>query len=548
MTDWTPEKIEHACRTLLPGFDPWRDADGFYFDHATARHVIDFFQECLCFTNSKWAGLPWVLQPFQIAIICNTFAWKSKATGLRRFRKVLVWTARGSGKTELAAGCCLYALYCDGEPRPECLSLAGSSDQAEKVHHAASFMVAQEPELANRSRIFKRSIESTANGGAYKVINASARTKHGGSTHFAAADELHCIDDPELIDVIETSMRKRRQPILFMTSTAGSDPESIAGEIHEYAQRVRDGVVSDPTFLPCVWEAPHDADIEDPKTWLAAQPALNVTVTEQDYRQELAKARSVPRYMATFRQLFLNQWTEAASAWVGLEDWKRCGSSIDIELLRGKRAAIGVDLSTTTDTSAAVVAVEDGDRVVILPHIFIPNDNAAGRHLRQRRDKAPILSWINERHITATEGNVVDYGVIEQKVLDLAKLFTISEVQMDPFNATASAQRLLDAGLPVVFTRQGWSLGQATKETERLILARSLVHANNPAFNWQVSCAAVKSDEHDNHWIVKSRSTGRVDSVVAMIMAINALRFGKGADVAAGPHYYEQHPELIVLG
>lgn len=329
----------------------------------------------------------------------------------------------------------------------------------------------QEPELANRSRIFKRAIECSANQGVYKVINAAARTKHGGSTHFAAADELHCIDDPELIDVVETSMRKRQQPILFMTSTAGTDPESVAGEIYDYAVKVRDGAMHDPTFLPCLWEAPREANIADPKTLAAAQPALNVTISETDYQQELAKARSVPRYMAVFRQLFLNQWTEAASNWIGLDEWKSCGADIDIERLRGKRAAIGIDLSTTTYPSAVVVAVEDGDKAVVLPHIYIPANNTQGRHRRQKRDKAPLLSWINGGHITATEGNVVDYGVIERKVLDLAQFFTLAEVQMDPFNATASASRFQEAGLPR--SRQRTSSRWSKISWDQLMLARA---------------------------------------------------------------------------
>lgn len=120
-------------------------------------------------------------------------------------------------------------------------------------------------------------------------------------------------------------------------------------------------------------------------------------------------------------------------------------------------------------------------------------------------------------------------------------------MQADPYNASGLLERLQKAGLNVATVRQGWSLAEATKETERLILSRGLVHPNNPAFNWQWSCAAVAVDRHENHWPVKDRSTGRIDSVVAAVMAVNAMKFGAAAKGGTSTHYYAENPQLIVL-
>ncbi len=95
--------------------------------------------------------------------------------------------------------------------------------------------------------------------------------------------------------------------------------------------------------------------------------------------------------------------------------------------------------------------------------------------------------------------------------------------------------------------RQGWSLSPATKEVERMVLTKELVQPLNACFSWQVSCAAVKTDDQENAWVVKGRSRGRVDAVVAMNMAVNGLKFGKGREPAREETYYEKHPELILL-
>ena len=113
--------------------------------------------------------------------------------------------------------------------------------------------------------------------------------------------------------------------------------------------------------------------------------------------------------------------------------------------------------------------------------------------------------------------------------MELSKLFDIIEIQADPYNASGLNERLRAAGLPICTVRQGWSLAQATKETERMILAGELVHFNNPALTFQVQAAAIKQDERENQWIVKNRSAARVDAAVAMVMAINALKFGEQA-------------------
>lgn len=541
----TTTQLERICRTGIPGYDPWINADGFVFDHARAAQAIDFIEECCTFSTAKWAGQPMLLQDWQTALVGNLFGWVN-AAGLRRYRRCLLFTARKSGKTELAGAIANFLLFCDGEPSPEIISAAGNAEQAEKVFKAAAAMVNAEPELASRARLFKRAIECTTNGGTYKVINSESRTKHGGNTHAALIDELHVHRDADLVDTIETGMKARRQPLVFFTTTAGDNPETIAGEIYDYGCGVRDGLIADPEFLPVIYECPKDANITDPASWKMAQPNLNVTVAEDEYRRELLKAQQVPRYMHTFRRLLLNQWVESAVSWLSLDDWKQCGSPINLDALKGKRATIGIDLSSTTDTTAVVAAVEDGDTIRIVPFVFIPKDNAEGRIKRQKRDQAPYLSWIKSGHIIATDGNTVDYDAVEATVLELAEHFDVIEVQADPYNASGLLERLQRAGLAVTFVRQGWSLSQATKEAERLILNGELSHPDNPAFTWQVSGAAIAQDRHENQWLVKDKSTRRIDAAVAMVMAINALRFGRGA-TAEPTNYYARHPTLLTL-
>ncbi len=519
--------IEDACRRLIPGYDPWACAEGFYFDRAEAKRVIDFAEECCTFTNSKWAGLPVRLQPWQVAFLACLLAWK-RADGTRRYRKALLFVAKKAGKTELAAIVANYLLFCDGEPSPEIVSAAGNAEQATRVFNAAATMVRNEPELASRAEVLTRSIRHVENSGSYKVINAAAKTKHGGNIHAALIDELFVMD-AELVDALETSTRARRQPLICYLTTAGDNPETIAGEVYEYATKIRDGVITDDEFLPVIFEAPKDADPGDPAAWRAAQPNLNVTVPESEYIKDFREAQKVPRKMTIFRQFSLNQWVNTARAWLGLEQWKACGQTFDIDRFKGCRATLGIDLSSTQDTTAVVAAVEHEDKVFIWPRIFIPADSTVeGALRRQKRDRAPYQLWVSQGYLHTTEGNAVDYYAVEKYIHEICALLNVAEIQADGAHQQMLLSRLIGDGYPVQTVRQGYSLSSATKEVERMVVTHELVHPNNPAFSYQISSAAVKTDDQENCWVVRGRSTGRVDAVVSMNMAVNALRFAGG--------------------
>jgi phage terminase large subunit-like protein len=542
---WTEAQIEDACRRLIPGYNPWDCAAGYHFDHAEAMRVIDFVHQVCTFTNSKWAGQPVVLQPWQVAFLANLFAWK-RADGTRRYRKCLLFVAKKQGKTELAAIVALYLLFCDHEPSPEIVSAAGNSDQATKIFNAAASMIRHSSALRSRAEVLTRSIRHTASGGTYKVLHSNSNTLHGGNLHGVLVDELF-VCDADLVSALETSMRARSQPLLLFTTTAGDDPEGIAGEFYSYGCGVRDRTIPDDEFLPVIYEVPVDADISKPDTWKLGAPNLGVTVPVSEYERDYREALQVPRKMSIFKQFSLNQWVHAAKAWLSLDQWNACAAPFNLEQLRGCRATLGIDLSSTVDTTAIVAAIESADKVYLWPEIFIPaGSTVEGALRRQRQDRAPYKLWCEQGHMQATEGDAVDFYAVEKRILELTKLLNVVEIQADANHQQMLLSRLVDAGLPVKTVRQGFSLSAATKETERMVITKELVHPSNPAFSWQVSCAALKQDDQMNAWVVKGRSRGRCDAVVAANMAVNALRFGDGTKTN-GKHYYAENPQLIVL-
>jgi phage terminase large subunit-like protein len=538
--------LTSVCRSMLPGYDPWKHADAFHFDASLALRACAFFQECLTLTTGKWLGERFDLQPWQAAIIGNLHGWRRKADGSRRYRRCLITTARKSSKSHVAAGLAVFHLFAEGEADPSIVVAAGSAEQASIIQSVASKMVGQEPELARRSEVMARAIRHLSNGGSMRFVNSAAGTKHGTNESMVILDELHVIDDPELADVLETSMRSRTSPLTIYTTTAGTDPAALWAETFDYANKVRSGAVDDPEFLPCMWQADVDDDIRDPATWRKAQPNLGVSVSEDEYRRDLQKALTTPRYLSVFKQLSLNLSTESHAAWIDYEKWKSCVGVV--EPPTGSVAYAGCDLASTQDTTAFVMVFpqEDG-RVLIQPFVFLPEDNIGGLFKRQKRDKAPYRSWADQGHLILTPGNVIDFDHVAATIIEQAQRFDLREIQMDPHAASSISAKLQAAGINVTFVRQGWSLSEACKATEALIHSGKLVHPDSPVLNWQMSNAVVHTDRLENIWLDKAKSTRRIDAAAALVMAINAAKFGNGAGASSGPHYYELNPELIVL-
>ena len=514
--------LDEAIR-LVPGYDPHRDAEGFYFDEETASEAVAFFPEILTHVKGSKAGDPFVLEPWEVAIIANAFGWLSTETGFRRYSTVFVYVARKNGKTCLVAGVVLLVLVWDGEKGAEIYSAAAEREQAALVFQQAAGMVRGSPDLSSRLKLYQRSIAYEPMGSFYKPISAEASTKHGYGAHVAVVDELHAQPDRELVDVLETSMGARDQPMMWHITTADFARPSICNETLDYARKVRDGVIVDPSFLPVIYEATTEDDWTSESTWRKANPNLGVSVSLDYLRKKCKKAQEEPAFENTFKRLHLNIVTEADVRLVKLERWDAsAGDPVDVDELDGRAALGAFDLSTTTDLSAWVLLFPpetDDDPYVVLPRFFIPEENA---HERERRDRVPYLKWAREGLVTMTAGNQIDYRHVRAVINEDAARFRIGHIGYDPYNASHLVTELQEEdGMELVVVRQGMpTMSPATKETLRLVGDGKIRHGGNEALRWQANNASAKTDHLENIMPHKAKSTGRIDGFVALVMCV----------------------------
>lgn len=498
-----------------------------------------FTQFCGMLRHSKgdFCGRPFELMPWQREFFDKLLLTKQE-DGLRQYRRAFLALPRKSGKSQMCAALGLFCLFMDDEPGAEVIVAAGDRSQASILHTAAKHLLESCPALARRANVYRNSIVVPETKSTMMTVSSESATKHGMNPSVVLIDEFHVFPDRELVDVLETGMGARRQPLTVYITTAGSNKNGPCYRDWQRAEKVRDGIIKDDAFLPCIYAAPPDADPFDEKTWKLANPNYGVTTKPEYFRQMAARAKQSPSDEIVFRTLHLNQWVNSESKWLRHGAWE--ANSDPLRGTDGRVAYCGLDLASTTDTTAFVAVWPDDDGTYdIHAHVFIPEETA---DKASKADRVPYRQWAKDGFVTLTEGAICDYDAVRNYVLSFCERNKVRSVAIDRWNATHLTTQLVADGIDVKPYGQGYaSMSAPTKLLESLILAKKLRHAGNPVLAWQMSNVTVRVDDAGNMKPSKANasSTSRIDSAVALVMSI-----GLASAESRGP---EIEPEIMVI-
>jgi phage terminase large subunit-like protein len=492
-------------------------------DTAAADRACEYFEVCLRHSKGEWAGQPFVLDPWQRErIIRPLFGLKRDDTGFRWYSRCDVWLPRKNGKSTLAAGVGLYLTTADGEPSAEVYSVANDLDQARICWVEASRMVKASPELSEMCQVFNgtSAIIVPETLSSYQAVGSDIGDKDGLNPHGVIADELHEWKHRALLAKLTTAQSARRQPLTFVISTAGENLSGVGYAEYTEDKRILKGKSRIRDRLVVIYEAMAGESWRSRKTWKAANPGYGKTVKVERLESELRVAETDPVKEGDFKRYYLNIWTSQTASSIPMEKWAVCGAPFDPAMLAGKECYIGMDLAQRSDLTAVAAVFRIGEEMYTLPHFFVPE---TGLELRERRDGVPYRQWARAGLVTVTPGDVTDYSFVEQFLLEQwARTYQIREIAYDPYNATHIATLLQDnAGLTMVEMRQNAkNMAPAATEFKNLIIAGRFRHGNNPVLNWMAGNARSKRDAYGNERIVKGASTGKIDGLIAILMAL----------------------------
>lgn len=522
--------VRDACarhlKDLLEG--PRR---GFRWDKKAAELAIDFYPDVLCLAGGKFEGRPFHLLPWQCFIVGSLYGWKRADTGARRFRKAYVETGKGSGKSPLAAGIGIKGLAADKEARAEIYSAATKKDQAAILFRDAVAMVRYSRDLNSRCHI------SGALGKEYNIAYNATMSffrplssddgQSGPRPHVGLIDELHEHKDDSMIEMVSAGFKFREQPLLFAITNAGSGKTSVCWNYHEYASQVAGGMLEDDEFFAYVCSLDEKDDpFADEKCWVKANPSLPALPGLSYLRSQVNEARGMPAKESLVKRLNFCVWTEAISPWLSFHVWKSAQRDYTLSDFAGRRCRAGLDLSSTTDLTALILAFEPRDEIepwALVPFFWMPGD---GLEDKAKKDRVPYLLWRDQGFLEVQPGRAINKLAVIRRMVQITAGFELVSVAYDRWRIEDLKMLMQEEGieLPLQPFGQGYKdMAPAVDEVERLLLNNRLVHNGSPVLTWNAANAVVVADPAGNRKPAKDRATARMDGIVATCMAIGSI-------------------------
>lgn len=508
------EYVRLAVRRYYADLDDALDR-GWYFDRKAAMRAINFIEK-LKHTKGEWAGQQFRLEPWQHFILWNIFGWRN-ADGTRRFRYAYIEIARKNGKTALSAGIGLYMLFADGEARPEVYSAATVKDQA-KICFADAVAIVKATDLKNYLTPYRNSIVYELKGGTMKPLSSDYGTHDGLNPSCGIIDEFHAHKDSGMFDVIKSAFGARKQPLMFIITTAGFNKSGACYAYRDNVIKVLRGVNEDDSLFGIIYTHDTKEEWDNPKMWIKSNPNLGVSLSADYLADQVKDAKNRPEAVRNVMTKNVNLWVDAEKTWILDDVWMKCIGATNPADLKGCACWGGLDLSNVSDITAYLLLFHENDRFQLLPHFWIPEEKMQEKI---KKENINYDKWVTEGYVTATPGNVIDYDFVKADILHITANYDLRTSAYDRWNSSQTIIDLQNEGMECNPFGQGYgSMSAPTKEFEKAVLTGKVEHFGNPVLRWMLSSTVVKTDPAGNIKPDKEKSVQKIDGIVAAIMAL----------------------------
>lgn len=498
--------------------------DGFIFDAARAQRPIDFIERFCRHSKGEWAGKPVKLELFQKAYISALFGFINAETGYRKYRETLFYCARKNGKSLLLSAIALYCLIADNEAGAEVYSVATKKDQAKIIFDELCNMVRQSPELLKVCKKRKSDLYFSLTFSKCQPLGKNSDTLDGLNSSLVIMDELHGIKDRNLYEVMKQSQSARRQPLLIMITTAGTIRECIFDDMYKYACEVADGNIKDPTFLPVLYELDAKAEWLEPLKWEKANPGLGRIKKLDDLIAKVERAKNSPRDLTGVLCKDFNVISTTNTAWLSYDDINN-EETFNLDDFKGYYAIGGVDLSLTTDLTAATILIMDrSEKRYVKQMYFLPEDNFSQR---VQEEKIPYDKWLEAGLLRLCSGNTINPSDVVSWYLEIVEKHEITPawIYYDSYSARYFVEEMEQHGFNMVRCIQGSkTLSLPMQMLGADLKAKKINYNNNPLLKWCITNTGVQEDRNGNIVPVKANSPKyRIDGLASLLDAYVGL-------------------------
>lgn len=519
--------VGEELKTQLDGLINDLDNPRYEFDLKPGSIRINFIETFCKHTKSPFNGMPFNLELWEKALLQTAYGFKMSETGLRRFNEVILLIARKNGKTTFIAGVDISEFFLSSGG-VDIICASNTTEQANILFEEINNMREQSPALSKDTRSKKNiyHIYSPKTKNKIKKLSAQSRNKDGYNIEVGCIDEVHEMTDSKVYDAIKQSQSTKKEPLIFIITTEGTTVGGFLDNKLDYVRKMLKGDIDDERVLPWLYTQDSTKEIyENPKTWMKSNPSLGVVKTNSYLEDIMNKSKHDLSTRVTMLCKDFNIKQADSGSWLSYEDLNN-EEVYSIDDLRDTYAIGGVDLSSTTDLTAAVLVIQSrsSNKKFVIPHFFMPSEVL---DKRIKEDNVPYDIWLKKGFITLTDGNQNDFSMVTQWFMKNIQTYGIRPlwVGYDPWNSQYWIKEMEDLGFNMEKIRQGiYTLSEPMKILEADLKNNIVNYNNNPILKWCLSNTQAKVDLNGNIQPSKLNSKyKRIDGTVALIIAYVVL-------------------------
>lgn len=506
-----------------------------YFFNAKAANKAIKFIENFCH-HSKGRNDLIKLELWQKAIVSVIFGIQD-AEKTRIFREIFIVIGRKNGKSLFASAIIAYMVYLEPEYGQEIYCLAPKLDQATLVYDGFYKMVQAEDELNELAKKRRSDIYYEETNSFVKPIAFNAKKSDGFNPQLVVCDEMAAWSGDaglKQYEVMKSALGARRQPMILSISTAGYINDSIYDELMKRSTSFLKGNSKERRLLPFLYMIDDVEKWNDIEELKKANPNMGVSVQESFFTDEIAVAENSLSKRAEFLTKYCNIKQNSSIAWLEYAMVDGAGIEKTLEDFKDCYAVGGIDLSQTTDLTAASVVIEKDGVLYAFTQFFMPRGKL---ETLQATDGVPYDIFVKKGLITLSGENYVDYHDVYAWFTGLVENYGIYilKIGYDRYMAKYLIEELKDYGFQTDDVHQGENLTPVIREFEGIIKDGNFKIVDNNLLKTHFLNVALKHNMETRKFRpIKIEQRAHIDGFVSVIDAMTVRQ-----------KYWEECGELL---
>ena len=492
----------------------------YYFSAKEANRAIKFIENFCHHSQGRSDLLK--LELWQKAIVSTIFGIVDEEK-TRIFREIFIVIGRKNGKSLFASAIIAYMAYLEPEYGQEIYCLAPKLEQAAKVYDGFYQMVKADEELAELAKKRRSDIYIEESNTIIKPIAFNAKKSDGFNPQLVVCDEMAAwAGDGGLkqYEVMKSALGARRQPMILSISTAGYINDSIYDELMKRSTSFLKGNSKERRLLPFLYIIDDIEKWNDIEELKKANPNMGVSVKEGFFIDEIAIAEGSLSKKAEFLTKYCNIKQNSSVAWLEYQTVENAGVDLTLEDFRECYAVGGIDLSQTTDLTAASVVIEKGGILYAFTQFFMPKNKV---EYLQATDGVPYDLFVKKGLITVSGENYVDYKDVFNWYVWLINEYGIRVLKIgyDRYSAQYLIDDLKNYGFHTDDVHQGENLTPVIREFEGIIKDGNFKIVNNNLLKSHFLNVALKQNMETRKFRpIKIEQRAHIDGFVSVIDAM----------------------------